>query len=243
MSSKAGAPANYDKYAFPPFAVTVDMVVLTIVDGSLCVLLVERAGEPYAGVWAIPGGFVREDEDLLDAAARELGEETGVRQREHLRQFGVYGRPKRDPRMRVVSVAYLAFLPEVGAIRAATDARDARLTPVVSLLGPDPALTLAFDHNEIVSDGVRVARGWLESTPIALEFVERTFTLSDLRAVYEAVWGSRLDPANFRRKVLNTPKFVVATGKRGKPGSSGGKPPDLYRGGRATRLDPPLRRP
>ncbi len=242
MVGEDAKTGKYDKYAFPPFAVTVDMVVLTIVAGALQLLVVQRGGPPFKGRLALPGGFVKEDEELDAAANRELAEETNVRGDRFLRQIGVFGRPKRDPRMRVVSVAYLAILREVGAIRAATDAAAARLIPVTDVLGDEPGIKLAFDHNLIVTDGVEAARERLESTPIALSFVERVFTLSDLRAVYEAVWGTELDAANFRRKVLATPGFVTATGGRGKPGVAGGKPPDLYRSGRTLRLDPPLRR-
>jgi 8-oxo-dGTP diphosphatase len=236
---------NYDPRAYPPFAVTVDMIVLTIADEQLQVVLIERGAPPFEGSWALPGGFVREDESLDDAAARELTEETGVRAARHLEQFGTYGDPDRDPRMRVVSVAYVAILPEIGAIAATTDARDAELVPVDEVLGRRPARQLAFDHKSILKDAVEAARTKLETTSIATAFVEREFTLTDLRVVYETIWGEPLDPGNFRRKVLSTPGFVTPTGYRAQPGPEGGKPPDLYRAGRTAlaELDPPMRRP
>jgi 8-oxo-dGTP diphosphatase len=245
MAGRDEAPAGYDPHAFPPFAVTVDIVVITIADEQLKVLLIERGADPYLGTWALPGGFVHVDEDLDDAAARELTEETGVRAAKHLEEIGAYGTPDRDPRMRVVSIAYLAVVPRVGRIEAATDAKRAELIPVSEVVGRRPPRELAFDHKVILRDAVESARSKLESTSIATAFLNREFTLSELRAVYEIVWGEELDPGNFRRKVLATPDFVVATGDQAQPGPEGGKPAEIYRAGSSglILLDPPLRRP
>jgi 8-oxo-dGTP diphosphatase len=223
-------------------AVTVDIVVLTIQDGELQVLLVQRGAEPFEGDWALPGGFIRPDESLDAAANRELREETAVRVA-HLEQLGAYGDPDRDPRMRVVTVAYLAVLPALGPIAAGTDARNAALVPAARALGRSTKYRLAFDHKVILSDGVERARSKLEYTSIATAFVGKEFTLSDLRTVYEITWGETLDPGNFRRKVLSTPGFVTATGRRATPGPEGGKPPETYRAGALARLDPPMHRP
>ncbi|MFD4318645.1 NUDIX domain-containing protein [Streptomyces sp. NPDC058548] len=139
----------YDPSAFPPFAVTVDLVVLTVRRHALCTLVVRRGEAPYQGRWALPGGFVREDEDLSGAAARELVEETGLCAHDpaapppvpsngaHLEQLATYGAPDRDPRMRVVSVAHLALAPDLPAPRAGGDANSARWAPVEELLGED----------------------------------------------------------------------------------------------------------
>src|SRR5436190_21103978 len=110
-------PTGYDASGFPPFAVTVDVVILTMVEGRLHVLLVRRQADPYAGAWALPGGFKRPDETLDEAAVRELREETAVAAPKHLAQFGAYGDPDRDPRTNVVTVAYLAVTPDVDGIR------------------------------------------------------------------------------------------------------------------------------
>ena len=236
------APDGYDPTSFPTVAVTVDMVVLTIDCEGLSVVLVERGEDPFKGRFALPGGFVRPNETLDQAACRELAEETGVQAAAHLEQFGAYGDPKRDPRMRVVTVAYLAVMPDVGRLRAGTDATDAQLVPVADLLGPRPRKRLAFDHRRILADGVERARTKLETTSLATAFVGPEFTLSDLRRVYEATWGHRLDPGNFRRKVLSTPGLVVGTGFTSRPGPGGGKPAETYRRGPAERLNPPLRR-
>jgi 8-oxo-dGTP diphosphatase len=217
----------------PPFAVTVDLVVLTVRDGALQVLTVRRGGPPYAGKWALPGGFVRVDEDLPAAAARELAEETGLRS-VHLEQLASYGRPDRDPRMRTVSVAYLVLAPSLPDPSAGSDAADARWVPV------SRARRLAFDHDAILADGVERARSKLEYTPLAAEFCPAEFTIGELRAVYEAVWGAAPDPRNFHRKVTGAAGFLAPTGRWSAGGR--GRPAQLYRRGPAALLTPPMLR-
>jgi 8-oxo-dGTP diphosphatase len=174
--------------------VAVDLVVLTIDRSALQVLLVRRGIPPYRGKWALPGGFILDDEDLRDAAARELREETGIVG--HLEQLATYGAPRRDPRGRVVAVAYLALLPGAPTPTPGSDAAGAAWHPVGAL----PA-RLAFDHDRILADGVERARAKLEYSSLATAFCPEPFTIADLRAVYEAVWGAPLDPRNFHRKV------------------------------------------
>lgn len=240
VSSARRGPSAYDPRAFPPVAVTVDVVVLTLAAGRLQVLLVERGSEPFLGAWALPGGFIRPHEALDQAVARELREETGVEAAAHLEQIGAYGDPDRDPRMRVVTVAYLAVLRDVGRIVAGTDAVRAELVPVQSLLAALPARRLAFDHGRILEDGIARAREKLASTSLATAFIGPEFTLSDLRGVYEAAWGVQLDPGNFRRKVLSTEGFVEPTGRRVPASPSGGKPAETYTAGGIVALHPPL---
>ena len=235
-----GAPAGYDPSQFPPFAVTVDVVVLTMRDNRLHVLLVRRGVAPFEGMWAIPGGFKRPTESLDDAAMRELAEETGIDGASLLTQFGAYGDPGRDPRMNVVTIAYLAVLREVTGIVAGTDAAAADLVPVSDALAG--RLELAFDHDRIVRDAIERVRVDLELKGIATAFVGPTFTLAELRAVYEAVWGVHLDSANFRRSVLGEDGWVMPTGRRARPGSTGGKPAELYRAGRMWKYGSPIRR-
>ncbi len=193
-------PAGYDPSQFPAFAVTVDIVILTMSAGALHVLLVRRGEAPFEGKWAIPGGFKRPPETLDEAARRELVDETGVDVASQLTQFRAYGDPERDPRMNVVTVAYFAVLRDVGAIVAGTDAAEASLVPVSMVLDGD--LDLAFDHLDIVRDAVERVGVDLDVTGLATAFVGTTFTLAELRAVYESVWGVRLDGANFRRSVV-----------------------------------------
>lgn len=252
--------ASYDPRAFPPTAVTVDVVALTIRDAELQVLLVQRAEPPYQHHWALPGGFVRQfpgpdggaiEEDLAEAAARELAEEAGSQLRtQHLEQLKTYGAPGRDPRMRVVSVAYLAFAPEMPEPQAGSDAADAQWVPV-SALGlsesgqrPGTIRKLAFDHARILADGLERARAKLEYSPLATAFVTEPFTISELREVYETVWGEKLHPGNFHRKILSVPGFVESTGDLTQTGGARGGPRSkLYRRGDAALLHPALLRP
>ena len=221
----------YDPSQYPAFAVTVDVVILTMSEGRLHVLLVRRGEDPYRGMWAIPGGFKRPNETLDEAAKRELIEETGVDAASLLTQFGAYGDPGRDPRMNVVTVAYLAVLRDVGALVAGTDAAEAKLVPMADVL--DGRLELAFDHPQIARDAIERVRVELEVSGVATAFVGSTFTLAELRAVYEAIWGVQLDAANFRRSVVSEDGWVIATGRRAQPGPAGGRPAELYRAGRA----------
>jgi 8-oxo-dGTP diphosphatase len=232
----------------PPFAVAVDLAIFTIRDGALSVLLVERGEEPFAGRWALPGGFVEPDEDAEQAAWRELHEETGVeRFAGHLEQLRTYSAPDRDPRMRVVSVAHVALAPDLPEPRAGTDASDARWWVVDDLLEPAEggaaeAPELAFDHRQILLDARERVRAKLEYTTLATEFVSEPFTLPELRRVYAAVWGTPPDLGNFRRKVLGTEGFVVPTDTRGRPSAGGGPRALLYRRGPAKVISPPMAR-
>jgi 8-oxo-dGTP diphosphatase len=234
------APLNYDPSLFPAFAVTVDVVILTMSEGTLHVLLVRRGEVPFQGMWAIPGGFKRPPETLDEAAKRELREETGVDVPSLLTQFGAYGDPERDPRMNVVTIAYLAVLRDVGALVAGTDAADASLVRVSDVL--KGTIDLAFDHLRIVRDAIERVRVELEVTGIATAFVGTTFTLAELRAVYEAVWGVQLDAANFRRSVVAEDGWVIPTGRRARPGPAGGRPAELFRAGRAWSHGGPIHR-
>lgn len=233
----------------PPVAVAVDIAIFTIRDGALSVLLVERAGEPFAGSWALPGGFVEPQEDAETAAWRELHEETGVaRFPGHLEQLRTYSAPDRDPRMRVVSVAHVALAPDLPDPRAGSDAADARWWAVDDVLEPpedasgEPGdqVDLAFDHRQILLDARERVRAKLEYTTLATEFVSEPFTLAELRRVYAAVWGAPPDLGNFRRKVLGTDGFVVPTDTRGRPSGAGGRRALLYRRGPATLIQPPM---
>jgi 8-oxo-dGTP diphosphatase len=235
-----GAPPGYDPSTFPAFAVTVDVVILTMAEGTLQVLLVRRGEEPFKGMWATPGGFKRPDETLDEAARRELSEETGVDVPSLLTQFGAYGDPGRDPRMNVVTIVYLAVLRDVGAIVAGTDAEQAALVPVADVL--EHRVELAFDHPRIVREAIERVRVELEVSGIATAFVGTTFTMAELRAVYEAIWGVQLDAANFRRSLMGEEGWVVATGDTARPGPGGGRPAELYRAGRAWQHGAPIHR-
>jgi len=223
----------------PPFAVTVDAVVLTIRAQRLHALVVTRGGEPFQGQLALPGGFVHVDEDLDTAARRELVEETGISVRgSHIEQLGSYGRPDRDPRMRTVSVAYLAVVPDLPEAVGGDDAADAHWHPVTWLLARRGRL--AFDHRDILRDGLERARSKLEYSAIGTSFCPPTFTIAQLRQVYEVVWGVKLDAGNFHRKVTGVRGFVEPTGKKATP--EVGRPAELFRRGKNNSLHPALTR-
>ncbi|WP_046729008.1 NUDIX hydrolase [Streptomyces humi] len=230
---------GYDKYAYEPFAVTVDLAVLTLRAGALHVLLVERGLEPYAGRWALPGGFVLPRESAETAARRELAEETGLSDVSGLRleQLRTYSEPDRDPRMRVVSVAFTALLPDPPEPHGGGDAAQARWLPY------DPGRPLAFDHDRILADAHDRVGAKLEYSCLATAFCPPEFTLGELQNVYETVWGVTLDRPNFRRKVLTTPGFVEPVPGAARLTGGRGKPAALYRAGDATSLHPPLLRP
>ena len=205
MASRA--PYRYDPGAFPPFAVTADVALFTIRNTALQVLLIERGQEPFLGARALPGGFVREDEDLQDAAVRELAEETGLRGGPwYLEQLAAYGAPDRDPRMRIVTVAFWAVCDSLPALpRGGGDAAAANLLPVEDI--ESGAVRLAFDHARIVGDAVERIRTGMEHTALAAGFCPPEFTIRQLRQVYETVWGVSLDPGNFQRYVRESEAF------------------------------------
>lgn len=224
----------------PPVAVAVDLAILTVRGGQLQILMVERGKEPYLGQLALPGGFVEPDEGLREAAARELAEETGLDDRGlDLQQLHSYGEPNRDPRGRVISVCYLALMPDLPMAVAGGDARAARWVSVSEVLSRD--VELAFDHRDLVEDALDCARSRLEYTTAAVAFCGNRFTMTELRRVYEIVWGKALDPRNFSRKILGIRDFLVPTGER--TVRDGGRPAALYRHGTATTLHPAMLRP
>jgi 8-oxo-dGTP diphosphatase len=233
MLPGAAAPrASVCPVAVPRIGVSVDLVVLTIRDGQLTTLVWRRDSEPYPGMVALPGGFIRLDEDLPAAAGRVLAERAGLPgELVHLEQLRSYGYPDRDPTRRAVSVAYLGLAPDLPAPQQ----------PQMSWQ-PAGALTqMAFDHERILQDGLERARSKLEYTALATAFCRDEFTVAELRRVYEIVWGTQLDPRNFHRKVTGAHQFLVETGEV--TASGGGRPAQVYRRGSAVLLHPPMLRP
>ncbi|NKY35652.1 NUDIX hydrolase [Nocardia speluncae] len=221
-------------------AIAVDLAVLTVRDDTLQILLVERGTPPWQGSLALPGGFLDDSSEDLDAAAkRELIEETGLDLgRAHLEQLRTYGSPDRDPRRRVVSVCYVAFVPDLPAPEAGGDAQAAAWAPVEPLL--ETRTELAFDHGQIVDDAVERARSKLEYTTLATRFCPTEFTVAELRRVYEIVWDETLDQRNFHRKITGTKGALIPTGEQ--TTRHGGRPAALFRSGPATFLHPPIMR-
>lgn len=183
-------------YEYPRAALTVDCVVFGIDEDELHVLLIERGLAPFKGQWALPGGFVRVDEPLDDAARRELAEEAGLNN-VFLEQLYTFGAVDRDPRERVVSVAYYALVKLLDHhARADTDAANAKWFPVSKVP------KLAFDHAHILAAALARLKGKVRYEPIGFELLPPKFTLSQLQHLYEAVLGTTLDKRNFRKKVL-----------------------------------------
>jgi len=225
-----------------PFYVAVDIVAMTIENKELKTVVVHRE-TAKSGVLALPGGIVKPNESLRQAAIRELFEETGIKvEADQLHQGRAFGDPDRDPRGRYVTIAYVALLPIIDVISAGSDAATAELVPVQRILSG--RLKLEFDHNKIVKTAYERAIRLIEDTPAATSFCSRKgFSLSDLRNVYETILGWEIDPANFRRKVAETKGLVefVEPGTVAPSGGSRGRPSDMYKRGKARRLDTPMR--
>jgi 8-oxo-dGTP diphosphatase len=201
----------------PGPAVTVDVVIFTLREGNLQALLVKRKYEPFANQWAIPGGFVQVNESLEEAARRELEEETGVRD-VYLEQLYTFGAVKRDPRGRVITVAYVALVPFT-AVRGGTDASEARWWAVHEV--PQ----LAFDHSEILRYALKRLRYKLEYSAVGFQLLPEKFTLTELQQAYEIILGETLDKRNFRRKILEANVIEEAGVRREREG----RPARLYR--------------
>jgi 8-oxo-dGTP diphosphatase len=219
---------------FPKSSVTVDVVIFTLRDDDLQVLLVKRKASPYAGRWAIPGGFVGIDEPLEAAARRELEEEAGVRGM-YLEQLYTFGDPKRDPRGRVITVAYFALLPAPWVAQAGSDASDARWWSMYKLP------PLAFDHAEILDYALTRLRYKLEYTAVGFQLLPEVFTLSELQQAYEIILGVPLDKRNFRRKILEAQVIEETSEYRtgdGRPAMQYRFRPDAVAEVRARRLFP-----
>lgn len=228
--------ANYQAKDYPKPSVTVDLVIFTVIDTDLKVLLIQRGGHPHKGSWAVPGGFVdvgdgvkNQGESLGQAAHRELAEETGLPEGScFLEQLFTFGKPGRDPRLRVISVAYYALLSPVkaAAVKAGDDAADARWFSVASEV---PNLDLAFDHDEILETAMTRIRGKIDYyATIAFELVPETFTAAELRSVYAAVKGETYSARTFSRRfqrMLTDGVIEEAPGKR----LTGGRPAQVYR--------------
>lgn len=225
---------QYRKIQYPRPSVTVDVVILTLVDRDLKGLLVRREESPFKGFWALPGGFVRvgdavddKGEDLDAAAARILSEETDLSAKQvYLEQLYTFGRAGRDPRTRVISVAYFALVrPDlVPQVRAGKRVLETRWHSLAEL----DRLELAFDHREILDLSVARLRGKLDYTPVAFELVPDSFTIQELRTVHEVILKTRFDPGNFRRRfrrMLDDGLLEEAPGRR----STGTKPARLFR--------------
>ncbi|MCB1925097.1 MAG: NUDIX hydrolase [Gammaproteobacteria bacterium] len=223
------APKQTFSYPYPHPAVTTDVVVFTIHDGELNILLVKRANPPFAGCWALPGGFLDIDEDIDTCAARELEEETGLGGL-YLEQLYTFGKTQRDPRERVISIAYYALVPldVLATPHAASDAAD------VGWHRFDELPTLAFDHADIVHMAHQRLVAKLDYSTIAFAFMPESFTLSELQNVYEILLRQPLDKRNFRKRILSL-DLVEETGRQRRNGKH--RPAREYRARSAKRVE------
>lgn len=198
--------------------ITVDIVLFTILERQLHVLLIRRLAEPFRGSYALPGGFVLENESIDEAAHRELQEETGV-EKVFLEQLYTFGEPNRDPRGRVITVAYYALVANSHILRSGTDAADAAWF-ALNKLPP-----VAFDHQNIIEYAQQRLRNKLDYSNVGFELLPEKFTLTELQLVHEAILGANLDKRNFRRKILQ--QGIVEPSKEWQ--KTGRKPAQLYR--------------
>jgi 8-oxo-dGTP diphosphatase len=227
----------YDPQAFPRPSVAVDLVLMTVAQGRLIALLQRRQDHPFKGSWALPGGFVHIDEALDDAAARVLSDKAGLADA-YIEQLYTFGAPDRDPRMRIITVAYFALLPARILLEAVRARPDLALSPLdvpwageaggpVTALGPDgQALPLAFDHAAILGHAVKRLRGKLDYSKVAFALLPDRFTLRALQDVHEAILGVPLNKPAFRRRMLDA-GWIEGTGER--ESGAAFRPAELYR--------------
>ena len=224
--------------------VAVDIALFTIRDEKFQILLIKRGIPPFLGFWALPGGLIRTDlgelgEDPESAAIRELREETGLMVAPgYIEQLKTYGSPDRDPRNRVISIAHLGIGPALDNPSGGSDAIHAEFVPVEDL---SEVYKLAFDHETIVADAIDRARSKLEYSTLATQFCPPEFTITELRNVYETIWGTLLDPGNFQKKVLGCAGYVEEVGRTSPTSSTGGRPAKLYKAGPAKIINLPIR--
>lgn len=216
----ANMPPSYDPSIFERPSVTVDVVIFSLVDEDLRVLLVKRKHAPFADMWALPGSFIRIEESLEEAAVRALADKTGVTD-VYTEQLFTFGEPDRDPRTRVITVAYFALVPH-DAIQH-RPGRDTTDTAWFSVFEPP---RLAFDHAEILDYALTRLRYKLEYTSVGFQLLPDIFTLTELQRAYETILDEQLDKRNFRRKILSA-DILEETGEKQKEGE--GRPAMLYR--------------
>lgn len=182
-------------YKYPHHAVTTDCVIFGFDGQKLNVLLIKRGVEPYKDRWAFPGGFLKPDESAETGALRELYEETGLKDA-YIEQFHTYTAPERDPRERVITIAYMALV-KITNVKGGDDAAEAQWFPV------DEAPQLAFDHDKILRDALRRLRERLHFNPIGFDLLPEKFTVRELQNLYESILGVNFDRRNFSKKMLS----------------------------------------
>jgi 8-oxo-dGTP diphosphatase len=228
---------SYDPNAYQRLSVAVDVVLVSALEGKLYTLLIRRREHPHKGRWSLPGGFVRPPESLDDAAARVLRDKAGLGN-VFLEQLYTFGEPKRDPRTRVISVAYYALVERARFVSAAEGSADVLLAelavpwsgeaggPVDARDASGRALALAFDHAQILGFAVKRLRGKLDYAPIGFQLLGDTFTLLELQRVHETILGRPLNKDSFRRRMIAS-GLIKPTGRT--QSAVDHRPAELYR--------------
>lgn len=218
--TNSGLPENYNLNQYQCPSVTVDILVFTIEDSELKVLLIKRAIKPFKDEWALPGGFIKMNESLEDAALRELVEETGVKN-VYLEQLYTFGDPGRDPRTRVITISYFALVPSAKLdLKASTDAADVAWFPIKKL--PQ----LAFDHKIIIDYAMNRLKSKIEYSNIVYGLLLPKFRLSELQKVYEVILSKKMDKRNFRKWILSL-GLLESTGEKDTDGAH--RPAELFK--------------
>lgn len=245
MTDEADFLATYRAADHPPFAVTTDLALFAVTQGELFLMARRRAQHPFSGRLALPGGFLKPEESAEAAAERIAGQRTGLRARVALEQLATFSAPDRDPRMRIVSIGYVGVAATADGTLPELEVADGQWAPFDGL----SAKEMAFDHHAIATTARERLAGRMEYTLAAAAFLPPTFTMSQLRSVYAAVWGYDLDPGNFTRKI-RAAKVLEATSERYLSPGGRGAPAQVFRirGGLSTDplapslLYPPIRR-
>jgi len=228
-------------YVSQQIELKIGVITFVILDKNLQTLLSQRSHGPFRDAWAIPEQKIELNEDLHETALRELsGKVSDPMARIQLEQLGAYGSPERDPRGRTVTVAFWTVIPNFEKFTDVNDLLDVQPIKVSDI--ENGSLKMAFDHNEIFADAIENLRSKMESTSVAANFFDSPFTLSEFRNVYEAAWKTKINAGNFQRKIQQTENFLIPTGEKAPPDSSGGRPADLFLKGLEKKLDPPLKR-
>ena len=223
------------------FLVVVTIALFTAVTEELQILLTRRDTPPFRDSWALPTGFVEFDEDLDSAALRKLSEVSGIENPRHLEQFSTCGDPDRDPRTRVISINYWGATPEAILPKRSPESIHATFVPLSELKTQE--FRLAFDHSQIITNGLFTAQKRIGDSTIATQFCQSEFTISQLRHVYDTVWDTQIEPANFQRKVKQSKGFLVQLDRKAISADMAGRPAELWTAGPALELIPPLSKP
>lgn len=225
---------------FAPAAMSVNVAIFAICDDQFSILLNERDQGPFRFQWELPSSFVLPDESLFEAASRVLGQHATEADTTLLQQLGAYATPRRDPRMRSITVAYTSVLSGIDNSPVDSTVASSEFVPITEVLSGSK--NLAFDHGRITTDSIARIRLEIGSTTLAAKFCPPEFTIAQLRNVYEKIWETAIEAGNFQRKTQQVPNFLVPLAKKAPNVSGAGRPPKLFTSGAPVEIYPPLKR-